>query len=118
MADIERLTTAGEVELNEAEGDRPGPIVIGLAVAAPAEVGSADAATPEDLATAPAAEAPPPETRVAVIGDADFVANFALGIQGNSDLFLNTMNWLAQQENLVAIRAREPEDRRDHVDGR
>ena len=110
-ADIDRLTTAGEVELDEAEGDRPGPIVIGLAVAAPAETEPADAETAADVAT-PAADALPPETRVAVIGDADFVANFALGIQGNSDLFLNTMNWLAQQENLVAIRAREPEDRR------
>ena len=27
-------------------------------------------------------------------------------------MFLNTVNWLAQQENLISIRAREPEDRR------
>ena len=32
--------------------------------------------------------------------------------QGNRDLFLNTINWLAQQENLIAIRPRDPEDRR------
>jgi ABC-type uncharacterized transport system involved in gliding motility auxiliary subunit len=25
---------------------------------------------------------------------------------------MNTVNWLAQQENLIAIRPREPEDRR------
>ena len=31
---------------------------------------------------------------------------------GNRDLFLNTVNWLAQQENLIAIRPRDPEDRR------
>ena len=35
-----------------------------------------------------------------------------MGIQGNQDLALNTINWLAQQENLIAIRPREPEDRR------
>ena len=52
------------------------------------------------------------ETRIVVIGDSDFASNYALGIQGNRDLFLNTVNWLAQQENLVAIRARQPEDRR------
>ncbi|HMF61850.1 MAG TPA: hypothetical protein VK595_15830, partial [Vicinamibacterales bacterium] len=26
---------------------------------------------------------------------------------GNRDLFLNTINWLAQQENLISIRPRE-----------
>ena len=27
-------------------------------------------------------------------------------------MFLNTVNWLARQENLIAVRARDPEDRR------
>ena len=49
---------------------------------------------------------------MAVIGDSDFAANFALGIQGNRDLFVNTVNWLAQQENLIAIRPKEARDRR------
>jgi ABC-type uncharacterized transport system involved in gliding motility auxiliary subunit len=35
-----------------------------------------------------------------------------LGVQGNSDLFLNTVNWLAEQENLIAIRPKEAADRR------
>ena len=47
-----------------------------------------------------------------VFGDSDFAANGWLGIPGNRDLFLNTVNWLAQQENLIAIRPRDPEDRR------
>ena len=46
------------------------------------------------------------------IGDSDFAANNALGIQGNQDFFLNAVNWLAQQENLIAIRPREAQDRR------
>ena len=45
-------------------------------------------------------------------GDSDFAANNAIGIQGNQDLFLNSVNWLAQQENLIAIRPREAQDRR------
>ena len=53
-----------------------------------------------------------PETRVAAIGDSDFAANAYLGVEGNRDLFMNTVNWLAQQENLIAIRPREPADRR------
>jgi ABC-type uncharacterized transport system involved in gliding motility auxiliary subunit len=47
-----------------------------------------------------------------VVGDSDFGANFALGIQGNRDLFMNAVNWLAQQEGLIAIRPREASDRR------
>ena len=47
-----------------------------------------------------------------VIGDSDFASNRWLGISGNRDLFLNSVNWLAQQENLISIRAKDPEDRR------
>ena len=135
--DIARLSESGEVELEEDQGDRPGPIAIAVAVSAPApepgvisdqngQLGSdaAEEATREtetaiegdaEAGTAGAADASddaPQETRVAVVGDSDFVANANLRIQGNRDLFLNTVNWLAQQENLVAIRPREPEDRR------
>ncbi|HXE79440.1 MAG TPA: DUF4350 domain-containing protein [Vicinamibacterales bacterium] len=52
------------------------------------------------------------DTRVVAIGDSDFASNAYLGVQGNRDLFINTVNWLAQQENLIAIRPRDPEDRR------
>ena len=72
-----------------------------------------DAPTPEKKPDAPAGEEPrKPESRVVVIGDSDFPTNSVLGVQGNRDFFLNTVNWLAQQENLIAIRPREPEDRR------
>jgi ABC-type uncharacterized transport system involved in gliding motility auxiliary subunit len=54
----------------------------------------------------------PAETRIVAFGDSDFASNGALGVSGNRDLFLNTINWLAQQENLIAIRPRDPEDRR------
>ena len=49
---------------------------------------------------------------MAVVGDSDFAANAGLGIQGNRDLFMNTIGWLSQQENLIAIRPKNPEDRR------
>ena len=58
------------------------------------------------------ADAPKPEARLIVVGDADFGSNNGIGIQGNKDLFLNMANWLAQQENLIAIRAKDPEGRR------
>ena len=51
-------------------------------------------------------------TRVVVIGDSDFPANGTLGIQGNRDLFMNTVGWLSQQENLISIRPKDTDDRR------
>ncbi len=46
------------------------------------------------------------------IGDSDFASNGWLGIPGNRDLFMNAVNWLAQQENMISIRPKDPEDRR------
>jgi ABC-type uncharacterized transport system involved in gliding motility auxiliary subunit len=46
-----------------------------------------------------------------VAGDSDFITNRAINIPGNRDLGLNIANWLAQQENLIAIRPRDPESR-------
>jgi ABC-type uncharacterized transport system involved in gliding motility auxiliary subunit len=57
-------------------------------------------------------DTPKPEARVVVFGDSDFAANATLQIQGNRDLFLNTIGWLSQQENLISIRPKEADDRR------
>ena len=45
-------------------------------------------------------------------GDSDFATNQWFDQFRNRDLFLNTVNWLAQQENLIAIRPHDPQDRR------
>jgi ABC-type uncharacterized transport system involved in gliding motility auxiliary subunit len=88
-------------------GDLAGPVTLASAVSAPATTEpqpTADGQKPDDTAK--------PETRIVVFGDSDFVSNGFIGIPGNRDLFLNSVNWLAQQENLIAIRPRDPEDRR------
>jgi ABC-type uncharacterized transport system involved in gliding motility auxiliary subunit len=47
-----------------------------------------------------------------VIGDSDFAENQVLGGPGSDgDLFLNTINWLAQDENMISIRPK-PESSR------
>ncbi len=104
--DIKRLTTSGEVTRDLDKGDKAGPITLAAAVSAPA----AESAAPPDATNTNGPSKP--ETRIAVFGDSDFVTNGFLGVPGNRDLFLNTINWLAQQENLIAIRPRDPEDRR------
>jgi ABC-type uncharacterized transport system involved in gliding motility auxiliary subunit len=120
---VAELRASGKVEMNA--GDKAGPISIAAAVSATATDAAKPAAKPEAEtaktkeeaaktkdAAKPEEEAPKLETRLAVIGDSDFAANFALGIQGNRDLFMNAVNWLAQQENLIAIRPRDADDRR------
>jgi ABC-type uncharacterized transport system involved in gliding motility auxiliary subunit len=50
--------------------------------------------------------------RLVVIGDSDFASNSGVtGPGDNSDLFYNTIDWLAQQENQISIRPKAPTDR-------
>ena len=74
--------------------------------------GDGDAAGKPANAEPRAADAPKPERGWCRHGRLRLRRELALGIQGNQDLFLNSVNWLAQQENLIAIRPREPQDRR------
>lgn len=104
---IASLSGGEDVTLDPAAGDRQGPIVLAAAVSAPV----ADAPAPPEAK--PGEPAPQkPETRLVVVGDSDFASNSVLGVAGNRDLFMNTLNWLSQQEGLIAVRPRSPEDRR------
>ncbi len=107
-SDLASLTSETGVGMDEATGDTPGPISLGAAVSAPAE-----AATPAEDQDVPAGgDALVPETRVVVFGDSDFPSNAYGGVPGNLNFFANAISWLAQQENLIAIRPTEAEDRR------
>ncbi|MFB3777011.1 MAG: GldG family protein [Bryobacteraceae bacterium] len=50
--------------------------------------------------------------RFVVVGSSAWAANYILPFNGNRDLFLNMMNWLSSDEDLISIRPKEPEDRR------
>jgi hypothetical protein len=98
------------------KGDTAGPVTVAMAIAVPS---TATPPAPDKKEGEPAKS---PETRLAVFGDSDFAANQYLGIEGNGDLFMNTVNWLAQQESLIAIRPKEAADRRltmtaNHITG-
>jgi ABC-type uncharacterized transport system involved in gliding motility auxiliary subunit len=41
-----------------------------------------------------------------VIGDVDFATNSFFHVLGNGNLFLNTINYLAAQENLIGLEPR------------
>jgi ABC-type uncharacterized transport system involved in gliding motility auxiliary subunit len=50
--------------------------------------------------------------RFVVVGSSSWAANSFLSFNGNSDLALNAINWLASDEDLISIRPKEREDRR------
>ena len=69
--------------------DKPGPITIAVALERSVETR---------------------EQRVAVIGNGHFLANQYIGNAGNLDLGINLINWLAGDENLIAIQPRATRD--------
>jgi ABC-type uncharacterized transport system involved in gliding motility auxiliary subunit len=112
--DLARLFDSSEVE--EGDGDMPGPIVIaaaatlhrdGLNWTAPAVATAPGDGNAADAVADPAAEAPlDMEGRLVVVGDSEWANNRYLGNFYNQDLFLNTVTWLAGEEELISIRPR------------
>jgi len=49
----------------------------------------------------------PDQSKIVVFGDSDFADNSAFRVSGNGDLFLNVVNYLAEEEDLIAIRPKE-----------
>jgi ABC-type uncharacterized transport system involved in gliding motility auxiliary subunit len=96
--------------------DRPGPLtMMAVAVRRPESAHDAAPGPAEDREAAGtkagkrAPEAPLRVTgrsRVAVVGDSDFATNSFFHIMGNGKLFLNTVNYLASQENLIGLEPR------------
>jgi ABC-type uncharacterized transport system involved in gliding motility auxiliary subunit len=78
--------------------DRRGPLPIGVAATKSA---AADGSTNGSS-----------NSRLVVFGDSDFAANYLFGFQKNGDLFMNVISWLAEEEDLIAIPPKNPEDRR------
>ncbi len=71
--------------------DKKGPITLGVAV--------------EKTASKP-------KTVLIIFGDSDFAKNAYFKNEGNKNLFLNTINYLAEEEDLISIRPKQVDDRR------
>ena len=91
--DLEKLEK-GEAELDE-EKELKGPVPVGVVVEY--ETQEADPSEGE-LGQ---------QARLVVFGNSRFASNEVLGASGNRDLFMNSLSWLAQQEDLISIRPRE-----------
>ncbi len=86
--------------------DLMGPVSLAVAVTKEIET-EADSLADEEVP-----EGEKVAARIVVFGDADFACNSYFTGQGNSDLFLNVVNWLAEEEDLISIRPKVRSDRR------
>lgn len=103
----------GETPRFVAGRDLNGPLTLATEVSMPVATapagqdGDAGEEVGEDVG---ASEGGRIHTRIIAYGDSDFVSNRFLDYLGNRDLLLNSVNWLAREERLIAPRApsREP----------
>jgi ABC-type uncharacterized transport system involved in gliding motility auxiliary subunit len=79
--------------------EKTGPLAVAMVATVDAQ--------PDPKAEGEAAKKPP-KARIVVVGTADFASNQFLGAQGNRDFFLNIVSWLAEEEDLISIRAKDP----------
>lgn len=94
--------------LYDPKQDKKGPFTIAALVEPkPAEKPAAPEkkpAPPDQKAAAPEPPKPAPQAYLAVFGDADFAADEFFNQLGNGDLFLNTVNFLTDEEKQIIIR--------------
>jgi ABC-type uncharacterized transport system involved in gliding motility auxiliary subunit len=92
------LAVAGTIEAKSEETPKPQP-----ATDEPQEKSTEE--NEEKEAEPPAAE-PKKEGRLAVFGDSDFASNRYYNLSGNGNFFLNVVNWLTEESDLISIQPR------------
>lgn len=90
------------------ERDKKGPITLGVVVSG--KVNDEE----KEMSSSPAAK----ESLLVVFGDSDFATNQYFNFSGNGDLFLNSISWLAQEEELISIRSKKREASRFYITNR
>jgi ABC-type uncharacterized transport system involved in gliding motility auxiliary subunit len=84
--------------------DTPGPVSLAAVATLRAPIVTKPASA--DMASSP-------EARIVAVGDVDFASNQLLRMApGNQDFFLNTIAWLAQDSELIAVRPVEQDRNR------
>ena len=118
----EKNLVEGSAEFNEGV-DIEGPVVLGI-VSTRSVSPSTDNKTKEEKSSKKnqtkkqtEKKISGTESRVVVIGDSDFANNTFFRKQRNGDLFLNTVSWLAEDEDLISVRPKDPENRSVQMTG-
>ncbi|HEK85097.1 MAG: GldG family protein [Candidatus Saccharicenans sp.] len=96
----ERQLDKKEVSFDK-DKDKAGPISI--AVVGTLKITENPSSSTEKKESTPS---PAKEARLAVFGDSDFITNRYYNLSGNGNLFLNTVNWLTEESDLISIQPR------------
>lgn len=99
---LERDVETKQVKFDE-KSDKKGPISIACVVQKEKSEGEKEGAK---------------KTRLVVVGDSDFIQNGFSEALGNQDFFLNSVDFLAEEEELISIRPKEEEERTVALTGR
>ncbi len=103
----ERQLDQQEVTFNE-DDDVGGPISLAIVATIqpkeekPEEL-QEESTEQEEEQKPPEDASPKSEGRIAVFGDSDFITNRYYYLSGNGNFFLNTVNWLTEEEDLISI---------------
>lgn len=89
--------------------DTPPPLSLAVAVELKDENGGTEEGAPPEKPES--AKPDETRTRIVVFGDSDFASNAYFANSGGGDLFLNAINWLTLEEDLIAIRPVDPSQR-------
>ncbi|MYA59315.1 MAG: hypothetical protein F4X40_01995 [Chloroflexi bacterium] len=77
--------------------DQSGPLPVIVTLEAVAEIGGSPRTVDDELVT----------TRMVLVGDADFASNAYFGSARNGDLFVNSVNYLADDYELISLRPKQ-----------
>ena len=102
-----------ETDFSYTEGeDTPPPVSLAVAVqregVGNTDLRSAQSTTADDPSADTQEEN---KTRIVVVGDSDFANNLFFHGTGGGNFFLNAVNWLTLEEDLIAIRPVDPSER-------
>lgn len=88
--------------------DLPGPVPVAVAGTVKLELKKKKEGTPSNPGDQGRQDK---QGQFIVFGDSDFASNSYLNLQGNVDLFLSALSWLAEEADLVSIRPRDEKSR-------
>jgi len=87
--------------------DRQGPVPVGVVATVEAKEATAPSTEKKTVEKEPEKRPTAGPARLVVYGNSMFASNNFLNFSGNRDLFLNSISWLAEEEDQISIRPRE-----------
>lgn len=82
----------------DAGQDKKGPLLLAVLVTLSSQGEKAESKEPKGK------EKKSPKGQIVLFGDSDFASNGFFNLSGNGDIFLNTVNYLTEEEQLISIR--------------